>query len=318
MSKVARVLRGRLVLVALGGGAVAVGARLGRRYRRDLDAARARLAAVDHRVIRTPLGAVQYAKRGAGEPVLVIHGILQGCDGGLLSARDMVADRRVIAPSRFGYLESTLPAGATPADQADAFVLLLDNLGIGQTDVIGISAGTTSALQFALRHPDRVKHLVIVSGSLPGSRTAAAPPRPARLFYRDLPMWVLKVVAPTVLAGLMGVPHGFPRNAEEACWVSEMVDSIFPVGPRADGAIFDAFVSNPDVSNCNLEALRVPTMIVHAQDDPLASYDAACRAAGRVRGAVLVSIRSGGHLMLGQAERVRGELAAFLATPIAA
>jgi hypothetical protein len=35
----------------------------------------------------------------------------------------------VIAPSRFGYLGSALRPSATPADQADAFVALLDQLG---------------------------------------------------------------------------------------------------------------------------------------------------------------------------------------------
>jgi hypothetical protein len=36
---------------------------------------------------------------------------------------------RVIASSRFGYFGSTLPPHATPADQAEVYVLLLDRLG---------------------------------------------------------------------------------------------------------------------------------------------------------------------------------------------
>ena len=64
-----------------------------------------------------------------------------------------------------------------------------------------------------------------------------------------------------------------------------------------------------------LEAVTVPTLIVHATDDPLAPYDAASAAAARTPGARLVSLESGGHLQLGQAERVRAEVAAFLATP---
>lgn len=88
--------------------ALAVGAivavRLSARYRRDLHAARARLAEVDRRVVPTSWGAVEFAERGSGEPVLALHGIFHGCDGGLLSVRDLCPDRRVIAPSRFGYL----------------------------------------------------------------------------------------------------------------------------------------------------------------------------------------------------------------------
>ena len=81
-----------------------VAVRLSARYRRDLHAARARLAEVDRRVVPTSWGAVEFAERGSGEPVLVLHGIFHGCDGGLLSVRDLCPDRRVIAPSRFGYL----------------------------------------------------------------------------------------------------------------------------------------------------------------------------------------------------------------------
>ena len=71
-----------------------------------------------------------------------------------------------------------MPAGATVAAQADAFAAVLDSLGIGQLDVAAISSGATSALQFARRHPDRVKHLAVICGNMPGSGTAVAPPGP--------------------------------------------------------------------------------------------------------------------------------------------
>lgn len=91
------------------------------RYRRDMNAARARLAAVDRRVVSTDWGAVEFAEQGQGDPVLIAHGIFHNCVGGLLSVRDLFTDRRMIAPSRFGYLGSSIPPNATPAAQADAF-----------------------------------------------------------------------------------------------------------------------------------------------------------------------------------------------------
>jgi pimeloyl-ACP methyl ester carboxylesterase len=147
---------------------------LSHRYRRDMHTARARLAAVECHVITTPWGAVEYAERGSGDPVLVVHGIFQHCAGGLLFLSD-IPNRRFIAPSRFGYLGSSIPPNATVAAQADAFVALLDALDIRQIDVIGESAGATSALQLALRHPERVKHLAVLVGNFPGSPTAVVP-----------------------------------------------------------------------------------------------------------------------------------------------
>lgn len=303
----------RIVLVGLAGGVALAGQRLARRYRDDLEAAHARLAAVGRKVVPTPFGAVEYAERGTGEPLLAVHGIFHGCDGALLSARDLAADHRVVGPSRFGYLGSTLPPDATPADQADAFASLLDELGVDRTDVVAFSAGTSAGLQLALRHPDRVRRLAVVSGSFPGSPTAAAPPPWARLLYADPPMWALKTFARPALLQVMGVPRGLPLTPEDREFLAEMADSIFPVGPRAQGAIFDAYVSAPDVNDYPLEEIGVPTLVVHAQDDPLCSHDAAERAAARIPGARFVSVPSGGHLLLGPKRTHPDELAAFLA-----
>src|SRR5688500_19979983 len=99
------------------------------RYRRAMNAARARLAAVERHVISTPWGAVEYAERGSGAPVLVVHGIFHHCAGGLLSVRELFPDRRVIAPWRFGYLGSGMPPTATPAAQAGVCAALPDAVG---------------------------------------------------------------------------------------------------------------------------------------------------------------------------------------------
>ena len=64
------------------------------------------------------------------------------------------AGHRFAAASRFGYLGSSLPGAALPADQADAYALL-DALGIDAAAVFGYSGGGPSAIQFALRHADR-------------------------------------------------------------------------------------------------------------------------------------------------------------------
>jgi pimeloyl-ACP methyl ester carboxylesterase len=239
-----------------------------------------------------------------------VHGIFHNCVGGLLSIRDLFTDRRVIAPSRFGYLGSSMPVDATPEHQADALVALLNALDIDQIDVIGESAGATSALQLALRHPERVRHLVVLVGNLPGSPTAVVQPPAAKLFNRQLPLWVLRTFAPSMMVRLVaGLPKGFPMSSEDARFVTEFIDSLFPVSPK--GVDFDAFVSNAAVNDYNLEGIRVPTLIVHTKDDQVASHDASQRAARRIPGARFVSLESGGHLMLGQQKKGRDELAAF-------
>lgn len=309
-------LTSRLLVVATTAtvAALAAGARA---YRRDLTAARYRLAAVRRHHVSTPFGMVEYAESGAGDPVLVSHGIFHGCDGGLLSVRSSLPGRRIIAPSRFGYLGSDLPAGATPMDQADAFAALLDHLDLTRVDVVGISAGTTAALQFVLRHPDRTRHLVVMSGSFPGDPMAVAPPAWAKLLYADLPLWAMKKVARPQFARLMGVPAGFPKTPEQSQEMDEMLESIFPIGPRAAGAVFDAYISNPAVNQLPLEKITVPTIIVHAKDDPLCVFAPAEEAAHRIPGCILFAQESGGHLGLGQSGPTRVALDDFLRSPMA-
>ncbi|WP_235010573.1 alpha/beta fold hydrolase [Arthrobacter sp. SLBN-112] len=280
--------------------------------------AQIRLSAVPRHYDSTDFGTVEYAESGAGEPVLVSHGIFHGCDGGLLSVRSILHGHRIIAPSRFGYLGSALPAGATPRDQADAFAALLDHLDVPQVDIIGISAGTTAALEFALRHPDRTKHLIVLSGSFPGDPTAVAPPAWARLLYADLPLWVMKKAAPAQFTRLMGVPPGFPKTPEQAQEMDEMMESIFPIGPRAAGAVYDAYISNPAVNDLPIEKIAVPTIIVQAKDDPMCAFAPAEQAAHRIPGCVLAAQESGGHLGLGQSAFTRAALDDFLKVPLAA
>ncbi|MDH4278789.1 MAG: alpha/beta hydrolase, partial [Acidimicrobiia bacterium] len=156
-----------------------------RRYRRDLRRAEERLASLHRSVIQTRFGSVEFTDTGSGEPLLVSHGIFHGFDGGLASVEHLTGDRRVIVPSRFGYLGSAMPPRATVAAQSEAFALLLDHLELDAVDVIAVSAGTGAAIQLALRHPDRVKHLIVSSGNFPGSATAQAPPGWAKVFYSD-------------------------------------------------------------------------------------------------------------------------------------
>jgi pimeloyl-ACP methyl ester carboxylesterase len=61
-----------------------------------------------------------------------------------------------------------------------------------------------------------------------------------------------------------------------------------------------------------LEEIAVPTMVIHATDDSLARYENAQALAARIPGARLLSIPTGGHLLLGNDEIVHSELAEFL------
>jgi pimeloyl-ACP methyl ester carboxylesterase len=301
-----------LVLVGATAALVAVAAD---RFRRDEAAARARLDVVPRRVMHTSLGIVEYADVGEGDPVLAVHGIFGGRDAGLLSFGALVPQRRVLAPSRFGYLGSSMPEGATPAVQADAFAELLDGLEIDQLDVIAFSAGSPSALQLALRHPNRMRHLVVMSGDWPGAFSKAPLPVERIAYKSDLLMWLAKTLAgPALIRLVAGIPKSFPLTEQDRAQVRSLIDSIFPVRPRSTGVIFDAYVGNPDVDTYPLEVLEVPTLVVHSRDDTLASFEPAGAAASRIPHAQLLAHDTGGHLMLGRESETQDTVRTFLSS----
>ena len=296
-------------------GAGLLAARAARRYRRDLAAARQRVRAAGGRVLQTARGPVEVATRGEGAPVLVVHGIFGGCDAGLASVGDACgAGHQLIAPSRFGYLGTPLLAGATPAAQADAHAALLDRLGVGRAAVLGYSAGATSAIQLALRHPARVAALALVSPNAPGP-VPAIPPRAVMdlLFRTDVAFWLAVTSFPAAIRSPMGVPKGLALTAEDEAEVAAMLRTVLPARPRGPGYLFDAYVSNPDINRgYPFGDIAAPTLVVAARDDPTAPYTNACALAGQIPGARLVTLERGGHLGLGQRERTTRELRAFL------
>jgi pimeloyl-ACP methyl ester carboxylesterase len=91
------------------------------------------------------------------------------------------------------------------------------------------------------------------------------------------------------------------------------METILPVSPRADGALFDMYVSNPDINTgYPLEEIAVPVLIINAIDDPLALYDNARAMAERIPGAKLVTVESGGHMLLGHGDEIQAAVAEFL------
>ena len=122
----------------------------------DLRKARARLEGTSQ-IITTPFGKIEYASQGTGSPILVIHGGPGGFDQGM-EMTSFAADLgyQLIVPSRFGYLHSEMPISATNALQADAYAALIQKLGLHKVNVLAISAGTWSTLEFAASYPSTI------------------------------------------------------------------------------------------------------------------------------------------------------------------
>lgn len=301
--------RAFLTLLA-GGAAMAVGAgTIGSFYSSAMRQARQRVAAVGGTVIESRFGALEYAEAGSGLPVLMIHGSGGGCDQGLLFARPLAsAGFRLIAPSRFGYLRSAFPDDPSSENQADAFVDLLDHLGLDRVAVIGGSAGALSAIAFAIRHPRRCSALVaMVPAAYAPNRPPARPwgaleARVAEAALRsDFLFWsAIAGIPDTMIGAILATDPRLLATAspQDRARVEEVLRSILPVSTRAQGLMNDMrLAGNPPPMA--LEDIAAPTLAVSLEDDRYLTADAARHMAASVPGAELIVYPSGGHVWIG-------------------
>ncbi len=105
-----------------------------------------------------------YEIYGAGQPLVLLHGGYgnTGMFGPNLPA--LAEGRQVIAVDLQGHGRTAdVDRPVRFETMADDIAALIEHLGLHQADVMGYSLGGGVALQTAIRHPERVRKLVLVS-----------------------------------------------------------------------------------------------------------------------------------------------------------
>jgi pimeloyl-ACP methyl ester carboxylesterase len=262
---------------------------------------RERLAAYGAETVPLSYGKMSYVDTGEGETILSVHGIFGGYDQAYDTCKDFRSDHRIIAPSRFGYLGSDVLGDGTPAEQAAAYVELLDKLGIDQVYLLATSAGGSAAIRFALDHPERTKGLILYSSAMPFTEKPEKYPE-----YAGPPAFLCSDFAMYLISPLFGPIMGMEPST---------INSMLPVEDRKKGVVLDASVTNPDMArnydDYPVEDLQVPTLVFHAKDDKLASYEDAEKAVRRFPNCTFISFESGGHLMEGHREEIKEAVSKF-------
>jgi pimeloyl-ACP methyl ester carboxylesterase len=293
------------------------------RFQREIKTARARIDGLGSQVIETTCGPIEYAIIGEGYPVLVVHGAMGGFDQGLLLAGNIdVTHSQVISISRFGYLRTPVPDGATLDTQADAYASLLDALEIRQAAVFAVSAGSTSAIRFAARHPERISALILLSPDAPGEVYMKLPPRFVFdvLFRSDFFFWVLITFFKKQMQTLMSlVPKGTVLTPPDTELVNQVMVGDLPTSRRMDGIVFETYVYEDDfntfvtpASRYPLSQIETPTLVINAADDPISLPVNVRALEEQMPNARLCIVPDGGHLLFGHTEEVKAEIAQFL------
>jgi len=110
---------------------------------------------------------LHYEDRGAGEPLLLLHGGTGiGADWQHVFTAGDPDGFRILIPDLRGHGRSTNPSREfTFRQSASDMFALLDHLGIPRVKAIGMSAGAKTLLHMATAQPDRLEAMVLVSGT---------------------------------------------------------------------------------------------------------------------------------------------------------
>jgi pimeloyl-ACP methyl ester carboxylesterase len=287
-------------------------------FRKDLENARKKVLALDSNIADTPHGKIEYLRSGKGVPILVSHGMTGGIDQGLGMVNDYIGHKYdIICVSRFGYLKTPLPKDASPKAQADAYAHLLDHLGIDNVMIYGNSAGGTSAIRFALQYPERCKALILHSSNVPGV-LAPSPPKILMkiVFGSNVIYWLLTTFFIRIMM-LMFVSASLQKHLtkQQYAHMKDVFRSSLPVNLRTKGILNDGYISNPDINaGYPFHEIQVPTLIIHAMDDPVAKFQGAQELAQQIPKATFMNFETGGHLTLGHEEEIKNSVAEFVST----
>ena len=252
---------------------------------------------------------IHWDSTGAGSPVLLIMGL--GLSGGAWwrtvpvlakSFRVVTFDNRGVGRSNSATYSFT-----TEAMAADA-VSVLDSAGIEKAHVYGISLGGMVAQQLAVRHPQRVRSLVLGATHSGGPRVVA-PEDCATDFFRR------RSTLPQEEAAWASVPYNYgpdcrrrhpARIAED---IEQRVRHPFPAGA------YRAQLCAAQLHNASrrLRRIEVPTLIVHGRHDRVIPVANAQLLADAIPHARVRILQRSGHMYPTEQPVVDEEIAAFMA-----
>ncbi|RKS09418.1 pimeloyl-ACP methyl ester carboxylesterase [Nocardiopsis sp. Huas11] len=203
---------------------------------------------------------------------------------------------------------TTFPVGAPPYDGealvADA-VGVLDSLGITAAHVVGISMGGGIAQHVAVRHPDRLTALTLIS---------TTPDGPGGPGHPDLPPMSERLAAVFAQPSQDAGPDWSDREAVIAYYLEgeqAFAGSVRLDEPRLRRMVGRAYDRSPDMPAAQnhwmlegsdpvrdgLGGIRVPTLVLHGTEDPLFPYGHGEALAREIPGATLVPLPGVGHQM---------------------
>lgn len=189
---------------------------------------------------------------------------------------------------------------------------VVDSARLDRFALLGISQGCAISVSYAVRHPERVRRLVLYGGYVQGWRARGNPEEIRRreaLTTLIREGWGQDNPAFRQVFTSMFVPGG---TVEQMSWFNDL--QRVSTSPRTAALLHEAF-AEIDV-RALLPQVRAPTLVLHCRNDAVAPFDQGRRFASAIPGARFVPLNSGNHLVLSHEpawSHLVAEVRAFLA-----
>src|SRR5215469_975728 len=252
---------------------------------------------------------IAYELRGSGAPLVMIHGAQgdQTMFAGLAAA--FAPSYRVLTFDQRGTGLSDKPdVTYTIAMIADDTAALMDHVGFADAHILGVSMGGMIAQEFALRHPKKVRSLVL-GCTTPGGAKSIQAAATAMSAYSTREM-------PAEERGRALAEAAFTKGYIDKH--PELVPSMIeqrknrPIDPIGFKHRMEA-AQGHDVYE-RLPLIKCPTLVITGKEDALIPWENSRIIAQRIDGAQLTILEPAGHCFwLEQPEKSHDAIASFLA-----
>jgi pimeloyl-ACP methyl ester carboxylesterase len=250
------------------------------------------------RWVTLPGGPVSTIELGSGPPIVFVHGLGGSWTNFLEQLPEFARDHRVLTLDLPGFGASPLPEGedvSIPA-QADVVAAVMAERGIEEATVVGNSMGGFIAAEMALRHPERLERLVLISAAgISSERLKIEPLAVGFRMTAGIAAWVGThshelTRRPRARKFLVGQVVRHPNRLEPPL-VAEMVRGSGTPG------FTDALVSLCGYPiEHRLEDVRAPTLVIWGEKDRIVPPKDAPRFEAAIPGARLVRFADTGHM----------------------
>lgn len=240
-------------------------------------------------------GSEVYVERwGEGEAVVLVHGF-GGSSHNWSRVAESLSDRYwLVAPDLRGFGWSERPDQRQEysfENQVKTVLGVLDALEIERAHVVGHSYGGGVALWLASRYPERVRSLVLVGSTLPGTEFDSGQRLPSAGPLTPLAVrWMLR---PSFIRNALQSSYYDPARVDDAL-VDSYRERLRVEGVNRAFRGLTAKSSRPQGS-LDLSGLEIPTLVVWGAEDPLLPADSGRRFAAAVPDGRFLAIPECGH-----------------------